>query len=221
PGVRGVARTAPAPNVSWPPPPSPSTPRPGRRGAPAAALLPPDVAERVAQLKLADVIDIALRNNAATGAAWADARAAAASYGAAQGQYYPTLTLDGNVTAVKTVPSAGRLATKQQFLNPTLNLSWLLFDFGGRSGSVGVAREATEGRLQTTRGALALSMGLPANVPYDLAVPSDTTVPPGISDSVDALIERAVRERPDLAAERALVAAARARVSVARSQALP
>ena len=35
-----------------------------------------------------------------------------------------------------------RLATKQQFLNPTLNLSWLLFDFGGRSGSVGVAREA-------------------------------------------------------------------------------
>ena len=64
-------------------------------------------------------------------------------------------------------------------------------------------------------------MGLPANVPYDLAVPSDTTVPPGISDSVDALIERAVRERPDLAAARALVAAARARVSVARSQALP
>src|SRR3989440_3976100 len=299
PGVRGVLGPAAARSVSRTPPPPPR--RPERRGAPAGPLLPPDVAERVAQLKLADVIDIALRNNAATGAAWVDARAAAASYGAAQGQYYPTLTLDGNVTAVKTVPSAGRLATKQQFLNPTLNLSWLLFDFGGRSGSVGVAREAllaadwthnatlqsvvleaeqayfdylgtrtllgaqqttlkeaqtnleaaeqrhnvglatiadvlqartalsqvrlalqaTEGRLQTTRGALALSMGLPANVPYDLAVPSDTTVPPGISDSVDALIERAVRERPDLAAERALVAAARARVSVARSQALP
>jgi len=262
PGVRGVAGTAPAPNVFWTPPP------PRRAAAPAAALLPPDVAGRVAQLKLADVIDIALRNNAATGAAWADARAAAASYGAAQGQYYPA---------------------KQQFLNPTLNLSWLLFDFGGRSGSVGAAREAllaadwthnatlqnvvldveqayfdylgtkalvgaqqttlkeaqtnlaaaeqrhnvglatiadvlqartalsqarlsleaTEGRLQTTRGALALSMGLPANVPYDLAVPSDTTVPPGISDSVDALIKRAQ------------VAAARARLSVARSQALP
>ena len=299
PGVRGVAGTAPAPNVFWTPPPSPA---PELRAAePAAAPLPPDVAERVAQLNLADVIDIALRNNAATGAAWADARAAAASYGAALGQYYPSLTLDGTVTAIKTVPSAGRLATKQQFLNPTLNLSWLLFDFGGRSGSVGVARAAllaadwthnatlqsvvldveqayfdylgaksllgaqqttlkeaqsnleaaeqrhnvglatiadvlqartalsqtrlalqtTEGRLQTTRGALALSMGLPATVPYDLAVPSDTTVPPGISDSVDALIERAVRERPDLAAARALVAAARARVSVARSQALP
>jgi outer membrane protein len=296
PGVRGVAGTAPAPNVFWTPPP------PERRAAtPAPMGLPPDVAARVAQLKLADVIDIALRNNAATGAAWADARAAAASYGAAQGQYYPTLSVDGTVTAIKTVASAGRLATKQQFLNPTLNLSWLLFDFGGRSGSIGVAREAllaadwthnatlqtvvldveqayfdylgakalldaqqttlkeaqtnlaaaeqrhnvglatiadvlqartalsqaqlafeaTQGRLQTTRGALALSMGLPANVPYDLAVPSDTTVPPGISDSVDALIERAVRDRPDLAAERARVAAARARLSVARSQALP
>jgi outer membrane protein len=295
PGVRGVAGTAPAPNVFWTPPAE------RRAAAPAPTPLPPDLAERVAQLKLADVIDIALRNNAATAAAWADARSAAASYGAAQGQYYPTLSLDGTVTAIKTVPSAGRLATKQQFLNPTLNLSWLLFDFGGRSGSVGVAREAllaadwthnatlqsvvldveqayfdylgtkalldaqqtslkeaqtsleaaeqrhnvglatiadvlqartalsqarlvleaTGGRLQTTRGALALSMGLPANVPYDLAVPSDTTVPPGISDSVDALIERAVHERPDLAAERAQVAAARARVSVARSQALP
>ena len=295
PGVRGVAGTAPAPNVFWTPPAE-------RRAAPPAApALPPDVAGRVAQLTLADVIDIALRNNTATAAAWADARSAAASYGAAQGQYYPTLALDGTVTAIKTVPSAGRVATKQQFLNPTLSLSWLLFDFGGRSGSVGAAREAllaadwthnatlqsvvlaveqayfdylgtkallaaqqttlkeaqtnleaaqqrhnvglatiadvlqaqtalsqarlaleaTEGRLQTTRGALALSMGLPANVPYDLAVPADTTVPPGISDSVDALIERAVRERPDLAAERARAAGARARLSVARSQALP
>src|SRR2546427_4482835 len=41
--------------------------------------------------KLADVIDIALRNNTATSAAWADARAAAASYGAAKGQRYPTI----------------------------------------------------------------------------------------------------------------------------------
>src|SRR5207247_230524 len=68
--------------------------------------------------------------------------------------------------------------------------------------------QAIEGQLQTTRGALALSMGLPANVPYDIALPSDTTVPLGISDSVDPLIERAVRERPDLAAERAEGAAA-------------
>jgi TolC family type I secretion outer membrane protein len=297
PGVRGVAGAAPAPNVLWTPP-----------RQPAAALepapppqLPPDLAERVAQLKLTDVIDIALRNNTATNAAWADARAAAASYGAARGQYYPTLALNGSVQALKTVPSNVPVSLTRQFYGATLTLSWLLFDFGGRSGSVGEAREAllaadwthnatlqavvltveqayfgylgtkallaaqqttfeeartnlraaeqrhnvglatiadvlqaktalsqaqlslesTQGQLQTMRGALALSMGLPANVPYDLGLPADTAIPLGVTDSVDTLIERAVRERPDLAAQRAQVALARARVSVARSQALP
>src|SRR2546425_2710737 len=138
PGVRGVAGTAPAPNVLWTPPRQPAA-------APAAAPppeLPPDLAGRIAQLKLTDVIDIALRNNTATSAAWADARSAAASYGAAQGQYYPALSLDGTATAIRTVPSGGRTATKQRFYGPTLNLSWLLFDFGGRSGAIGEAREA-------------------------------------------------------------------------------
>src|SRR6058998_272595 len=121
PGVRGVAGTAPAPNVLWTPPRDATA---ATKPAPPPAL-PPDLAERVAQLKLADVIDIALRNNTATSAAWADARAAAASYGAAKGQYFPTLTINGTGTALKTVASGGVGAAKQQFLNPTLNLSWL------------------------------------------------------------------------------------------------
>src|SRR2546423_15406486 len=58
PGVRGVAGTAPAPNVFWTPPP------PARRAdAPAAAQLPPDVAEPAAQLKLAARIALAPRHN--------------------------------------------------------------------------------------------------------------------------------------------------------------
>src|SRR5690348_13221973 len=297
PGVRGVAGTAPAPNVLWTPPRDAAA---VVQEAPPLAL-PPDLAERVAQLKLADVIDIALRNNAATSAAWADARAAAASYGAAKGQYYPTVTGDGTVQAIKRIASGGVQSAKQQSFGPSLNVSWLLLDFGGRSGSIGEAREAllaadwihnatlqtvvlgvqqayflymgtkalldaqrttlteaqqnldaaeqrhrvglatiadvlqaktalsqaqlalesTQGDLQTTRGALALSMGLPANVPYDIAVSPDTTVPLGIVESVDTLIARATRERPDLAARRAVVEQARARVSVARSLALP
>lgn len=299
PGVRGVAGTAPAPNALWTPPASRAAAAASRPAAPPT--LPPDLAARIAQLRLADVIDIALRNNTATSAAWADARAAAASYGATQGQYYPTLELDGVATAVRTVGSGGQTAVRQQFYRGTLSLSWLLFDFGGRSGAIGEAREAllaadwthnatlqgvvlevqqayfqylgtqalvaaqrttfqeaqtnleaaqqrnrvglatiadvlqaktalsqallvlqtTEGQLQTTRGALALAMGLPANVPYDIAPPADTTPPLGIIDSVDTLIDRAVRERPDLAAQRALAREAHARVSVARAQALP
>jgi outer membrane protein len=297
PGVRGVAGTAPAPNVAWTPPRRPAastqpTPPPE---------LPPDLASRIARLTLTDVIDIALRNNTATSAAWADARSAAASYGAAKGQYYPTVTADGTVQAIKRIASGGVQSAKQQSFGPSLNVSWLLLDFGGRAGSIGEAREAllaadwthnatlqtvvlevqqayflymgtkalldaqqttlkeaqrnleaaeqrhrvglatiadvlqartalsqaqlalesTQGDLQTTRGALALSMGLPANVPYDIEVVPDSTVPLGIVEGVDTLIARAIRERPDLAAQRALVDQARARVSVARSQALP
>src|SRR6266513_200314 len=290
PGVRGVAGTAPAPNALWTPPRQPAT----AHVAPPPEL-PPDLAGRIAQLRLTDVIDIALRNNTATSAAWADARAAAATYGAAKGQYYPTIAIHG------TGPAAGQQAVKQQFYGPALTLSWLLLDFGGRSGAVGVARaallaadwthnatlqsvvlsveqayflylgtkalldaqqttlaeaqtnlgaaeqrhrvglatiadvlqartalsqarlalESTQGDLQTTRGALALSMGLPANIPYDLEVLPDTTLPLDIIEGVDTLIARALRERPDLAAQRAQVEQARARVSVVRSQALP
>lgn len=297
PGVRGVAGTAPAPNVPWAAP---------RKAAEAAQPtpppeLPPDLAERITQLRLVDVIDIALRNNTATSAAWADARSAAASYGAAKGQYYPTVAVNGTYQTLKTVPSNVPVSQTRKFYGATLIASWLLFDFGGRSGSIGAAREAllaadwthnatlqtvvlgveqayflymgtkallgaqqttlteaqtsleaaeqrhrvglatiadvlqartarsqaqlalesTQGELQTTRGALALSMGLPANVPYDVDALPDTTVPLGIIEGVDTLIARAVRERPDLAAQRAQVEQARARVSVARSQALP
>src|SRR6185312_9050864 len=73
PGVRGVAGTAPAPNVLWTPP----SRQPAAAPAAPPPELPPDLAGRIAQLKLTDVIDIALRNNTATSAAWADARAAA------------------------------------------------------------------------------------------------------------------------------------------------
>src|SRR5438094_1224434 len=295
PGVRGVAGTAPAPNVLWTPP---------RHTAPTLApppAVPADLGARISQLRLADVIDIALRNNTATSAAWADARAAAATYGAAKGQYYPTIALGGTAQAIKRIASGGVGAAKQQSFGPNVNVSWLLLDFGGRSGSIDVTREAllaadwthnatlqsvvlaveqayflylgtkglldaqqttlkeaetnldaaqqrhrvglatiadvlqartalsqarlaleaTQGDLQTTRGALALSMGLPANVPYDVEVVPDTTTPFGVVEGLDSLIARAMRERPDLAAQRAQVEQARARVSVARSQALP
>jgi outer membrane protein TolC len=136
PGVRGVAGTAPAPNVFWTPPrdareePKPPPPR-----------IPAELIERALELRLSDVVDVALRNNAATSAAWAQARAAAASYGAARGQYFPTLSADVTATRVKTAPVGGRVASSNSVYGPTLNLSWLLLDFGTRGGSIGEARE--------------------------------------------------------------------------------
>src|SRR5438128_504986 len=140
PGVRGVAGTAPAPNVLWTPP-RERHPRDTTAATPPPAL-PADLAQRAQALTLPDIVDLALRRNTATAAAWADARAAAATYGAARGQYFPTLTADLNATAVKTAATAGRVSVQQQLYGPTLNASWLLFDFGTRSGSVAGARGA-------------------------------------------------------------------------------
>ena len=297
PSVDGVAGVSPAPETPWTPP---------RRavdttGAAPATPIPADLAERVRSLTLTDIIDVALRNNPTTRIAWANARAAAAAYGSRKGQYYPTIDGDVTATRLKTVASSGRSAVEQTVYNPSVSISWLLLDFGGRSGSIGAARQAllaadwthdatlqnvvlgvesayfdymatkgllvaqqttlqeaqqnlkaaqerqrvglatiadvlqartaasqaqldvetTEGTLQTTRGALAVSMGLPANLPYDVQ-PPDTASPVGrVSESVDSLIARAVLARPDLAAAEAQYEQARAGIASARAERLP
>src|SRR5439155_24600760 len=116
PGVRGVAGTAPAPNVFWTPP--QRAPRDTTRATPSPSLSP-DLAQRVQALTLTDIVDIALRNNSATAAAWADARAAAATYGAARGQYYPTVSMTATATTGKPAATAGRVPVQQQLYGPT------------------------------------------------------------------------------------------------------
>src|SRR4029077_14221105 len=105
-----------------------------------APWVPRDPEGRGRALRLAGVLDIAFRNNTVTREAWYNARAANFAYDATRGQYFPTITVDGNITKVKTAPSLGRSAVTQSVYAPTLNLSWLLLDFGGRAGSVGSAR---------------------------------------------------------------------------------
>src|SRR5436309_1530313 len=217
--------------------------------------------------------------------------------------------MTATATTVKTAATAGRVSVQQQLYGPTLNASWLLFDFGTRSGSVAGPREALlaadwthnaviqnvvldvetayfqyhatkallaaqqttlkeaqtnlqaaeqrhrvglatiadvlqaktalsqvqltletiEGTLHTTRGALALSMGLPANVAYDVALPPDTTPPLGITDSLDVLASAVQSEQValgryragagsllDLLTAQAVLADARAQVIEAR-----
>jgi outer membrane protein TolC len=295
-----VAGTAPSPDKPWTPPPAreraAKAPLP-----PPAAQVPADIAERIAQLTLTDIVDLALRNNPATRLSWANARSAAAAFGSSKGAYYPTIDGNVGVTRIKTLSAQGRSAVEQTTYGPSLQLSWLLLDFGGRSGSIDAARQAllaadwthnstiqsvvldveqayfqyvatrslleaqrttyeealrnleaaeerhrvglatvgdvllartsasqsrldmetTEGALQTTRGALALSVGLPANTPYDIS-PPDTTFPvEGLVDSVGALIDRALESRPDLNASAAAVQQARARIRQLRSERLP
>jgi outer membrane protein len=81
--------------------------------------------------------------------------------------------------------------------------------------------QTIEGNVQTTRGGLALALGLPANLPYD--VDSSAAVAPvaALADSVNAIIATALQGRPDLAASRAEVEAAQAGIREARAGLLP
>jgi outer membrane protein len=295
-GVRGVS---PAPEIPWTPPPE-RRPSAARDTAPPSPI-PGDLAGRIRGLTLGDVVDLGLRNNPTTRLAWANARTAAAAYGAERGAWLPTVDAEVAASRLQTVASQGRTAVEQSVLTPSVTLSYLLFDFGGRTGRVAGARQrmlaasythnaaiqdvvlqiqvayfqyqanrallqaqrttveefqlnltaaeerrrvglatiadvlqartaasqarldlqSVEGNLQTSRGALALALGLPANAPYDIDS-TDTTAPvAGLADSVDAIIARAVDGRPDLAAARADAEAARAGIGEARSALLP
>ncbi len=82
-------------------------------------------------------------------------------------------------------------------------------------------RESIQGNLHTIEGALATTMGLPATTRFDFGeLPLD--VPSGrVTEAVDALIQRAAAQRPDLAAARASAVRADVRIREIRSQFLP
>ena len=107
---------------------------------------PPGIPEKYRRektiLSLAEVIDIALRNNPATRASWARSRAAAAVVGEKRAEYFPEITLGANLTRQKTTALGGQVTFLQTTYGPTAALSWLLLDFGERAGNVREAREA-------------------------------------------------------------------------------
>ncbi len=307
PNVAGASMTPVAPNRYWSPPAQAIT----RDSIPKFAV-PPDLAKRVQQLTLPDLIDISLMNNPQTRASYATARAAGAGVGVVMGKYLPqlsaTLPVDvsrtNSANAGITGGSGGTTLVRSpgtySFFTPSLSASWLLFDFGERAAinvaqqdafaasymhnatvqtvilaveqayfsynaakavrdaqrvavqedsanlmaararhAAGVATisdvlqaqtvlsqaqvdfETAAGTVQTTRGALAIALGVSPTVPYDIQ-PEPPQVPiEEVAESVDSLVERALRARPDLAAARAQAQAAAANISAVRGAGLP
>jgi len=266
------------------------------------ATIPAELAARLPGLSLEDVVDLALGNSPVTRTSWAQARAAAASYGAARGEYFPTISAEvtgGPARAISANPA--RLPANRTTVVPLIALQYLLWDFGARQGRSTAAREAlhaadfahnatvqslilqtqqayfayqsargvldgalatvqtaqanlaaaerrrevgvatiadvlqartaraqaelaaqaADGEMQGARAGLALAMGLQANVAFEVL--PDTSPPPlrAVAEGVDSLIARAERDRPDLAAARALVRQGAAQVRIARSALLP
>jgi outer membrane protein TolC len=91
---------------------------------------------------LSELLDEALQRNPTTRQTWETANAAAANFAASKGMYWPTATVTSvarpSYTQGPTFP--GYVRTTEFDYNPTLQVQYLLFDFGGRAATVDAAR---------------------------------------------------------------------------------
>jgi outer membrane protein TolC len=100
------------------------------------------IQNRLSKFTLADAVDIALKNNPATRVAWSDARAAAARYGSARGAWYPKVDVNGTLYYGKDINTKDQPGGSTTNISATASLSYLLFDFGGRSAVVEESRQS-------------------------------------------------------------------------------
>ncbi|OIQ94142.1 outer membrane protein OprM precursor [mine drainage metagenome] len=90
-------------------------------------------------LTLADVVDLTLCNNPQTRLLWANARAQAANVGVGMSAYLPTLSAQASDT--RYISNAAGSAGNYRSRNANLSAGYLLFDFGGRSGTLENAKQ--------------------------------------------------------------------------------
>lgn len=104
-----------------------------------AFLSVPSYAER---LKLAELVDIALKNNPETQKVWWNAKRSQAVLGIAQSDYYPHLNGRASSMHGREVKFPNGPNTNYTYYSGELSLDYLLFDFGERSANVSAAKEA-------------------------------------------------------------------------------
>ena len=97
-------------------------------------------------LNLADLVDIALENNTSTRQYWFSAKVYAAQKGKVDSQYYPSISVGAKVYRQKTrqvSPFSYAVGTFWDTgYGASLDINWLLFDFGKRESQSAAAREA-------------------------------------------------------------------------------
>ena len=91
-------------------------------------------------LTLVQLTDLALSNNPATRIAWAEIRSSEAGLELARAGYWPQITLDYGIERLKQVNFTGATNSVQTRYGPSVGLSYLLWDFGSRSGTVDAAK---------------------------------------------------------------------------------
>lgn len=161
PRIDGVAGAPVSPATPWTVPANvrtpPPSPEPPIDGAATSALSADSAKSAAIQFSLTDVVDLALKNNPATRESWALAQSASADYGAARGALFPDI--NGSVSLARTssgstVGGAGAVVsdtsatarvlgggiTRSQ-VTPSVSLSYMVFDFGGRAGAIESAKQ--------------------------------------------------------------------------------
>ncbi|HEX4300124.1 MAG TPA: TolC family protein [Gammaproteobacteria bacterium] len=91
-------------------------------------------------LTLVQLTDLALSNNPATRIAWAEVRNSDAGVELARAGYWPQLTVAYDYERQKSAAGTTGTAAPETLYGPSVDLSWLLFDFGARSGTVDAAK---------------------------------------------------------------------------------
>ncbi len=131
---------------------------------------PPETLDQEEPYSLAELIDIALRNNVQTKITWAQARSAAANYGQTQSQFFPAIATDfyyqrarqptfitpgitnATTSGTSSIPSnpvettAFSNVSVQDFYysiwGPQLTVTYLIYDFGTLRATSEAARQA-------------------------------------------------------------------------------
>jgi outer membrane protein len=137
-GTGGGRRAAPVPESSAQ---TVEVPAPAARPTPAPPAIPERLLQPDATFTLADITDIALRNNPLTRTSYLQALSAAANLGSKKSAYYPTI--DATVSGARGKAGLEGSTSGEALLTtygPAVSLNMLLLDMGGRSANVEEAR---------------------------------------------------------------------------------
>lgn len=93
------------------------------------------------ELSLAELIDIALKNNPETEKGWANVKRAQAALGVAKSPRYPQLDAQGSVTHAREVKFPNGPETTFTSYGGELNLNYLVCDFGENNAAVRAAKD--------------------------------------------------------------------------------
>jgi outer membrane protein len=127
-----------APETRWSPPAAALSPAAGP-APPSPDAAPATLANRT--ISLYEAIDVALTNSPVTRQSWLLAQSAAADAGSKRSAWYPSAEVDASAIRQKQSSFGGSVTVLSTTYAPSVNLSWLLLDLGGRGADVEEAKQ--------------------------------------------------------------------------------